>query len=108
MGYGSQGDVQAWFQNRDPLHRVVEPDSPDRYVRLHRDPRPHMIAARPAAPEAQGADDLAERLRREIGEIRTMAADPENKAAFCELTVVADNLEAILAAPPASSGQGGR
>lgn len=108
LGYGSQGDVQAWFQNRDPLHRVVEPDSPDRYVRLHRDPRPHMIAARPAAPEAQGADDLAERLRREIGEIRTMAADPENKAAFCELTVVADNLEAILAAPPASSGQGGR
>lgn len=65
------------------------------------------LAARPAAPEAQGADDLAERLRREIGEIRTMAADPENKAAFCELTVVADNLEALLPAPP-SSGQGGR
>ncbi|MDV2984184.1 UNVERIFIED_CONTAM: DUF3850 domain-containing protein [Methylobacteriaceae bacterium AG10] len=60
-----------------------------------------------AAPEAQGADDLADRLRREIGEIRTMAADPENKAAFCELTVVADNLEALLPAPP-SSGQGGR
>lgn len=54
---------------------------------------------------AAESDDLSDRLRREIGEIRTMAADPENKAAFCELTVVADNLEALL---PAADQEGAR
>lgn len=60
LSYGSQGDVQAWFQNRDPLHRVVEPDGPDRYVRRYCDPRPHMLA--PAPDSTRTGDEATERL----------------------------------------------
>jgi hypothetical protein len=40
LSYGARHDVQAWFQNRDPQRRAVEPHGPDLYVKRHCDPRP--------------------------------------------------------------------